>query len=293
MVGDETPLICTGTAGHHQESRMDGDIPTVSVLERVRDVTAMACALPGAATQDWCDRAAACLCAAGERCLAVLAIGSVDPLGLPLVREGLGVAGSAGLSSEIQGLRSRAVRQQNLGWLPQAGLRNAICGPMDRLVPRWRTGPAARLWMVSVEGEILAAACPIGDPGGRVMMVQVFVAGDGGQASVAESVIQATLPLLAARTFAALGPADGETKPWITAREQEILDHLTAGKSVRQIAESLGRSPHTVHDHVKTLHRKLRASTRGELIAKALGHSAVPVVAGRTIGRAGALRSAG
>ncbi|MBO6514537.1 MAG: helix-turn-helix transcriptional regulator [Phycisphaerales bacterium] len=58
---------------------------------------------------------------------------------------------------------------------------------------------------------------------------------------------------------------------WLTLREQTILDHLLEGKSVRVIAECIGRSPHTVHDHVKNLHRKLNASSRGQLIARSLG----------------------
>jgi len=61
-------------------------------------------------------------------------------------------------------------------------------------------------------------------------------------------------------------------KVWLTDREHEILDQLILGHSVRQIAENLNRSTHTVHDHVKNLHKKLHASSRGELIAKALGY---------------------
>ena len=44
--------------------------------------------------------------------------------------------------------------------------------------------------------------------------------------------------------------------------EEVVLAQILEGKSVRQIAEGLGRSPHTVHDHVKAMHRKLGASTR-------------------------------
>ena len=51
-----------------------------------------------------------------------------------------------------------------------------------------------------------------------------------------------------------------------------MLDLLVLGLSVRQIAEELGRSTHTVHDHVKSLHKKLNANSRGELVARALGH---------------------
>ncbi|MFI4898124.1 MAG: response regulator transcription factor, partial [Phycisphaerales bacterium JB059] len=58
---------------------------------------------------------------------------------------------------------------------------------------------------------------------------------------------------------------------WLTNREQVVLEELILGRSVREIAETMHRSPHTVHDHVKSLHRKLGASSRGALIAHALG----------------------
>jgi DNA-binding CsgD family transcriptional regulator len=59
---------------------------------------------------------------------------------------------------------------------------------------------------------------------------------------------------------------------WVTPREQEVLELLVLGFSVREIGEKLGRSPHTVHDYVKSMHRKLNASNRGALVARALGH---------------------
>lgn len=59
---------------------------------------------------------------------------------------------------------------------------------------------------------------------------------------------------------------------WLTPREQDVLELLVEGKSVREISDELSRSPHTVHDYVKSLHRKLGASSRGELVARVLGH---------------------
>jgi DNA-binding CsgD family transcriptional regulator len=49
---------------------------------------------------------------------------------------------------------------------------------------------------------------------------------------------------------------------------------LTLGYSIREIAELLHLSHHTVQDHVKHLHSKLDASNRGELVARALGRRA-------------------
>ena len=59
-----------------------------------------------------------------------------------------------------------------------------------------------------------------------------------------------------------------------------ILVELVSGASVREIAERIDRSPHTVHDHVKSLHRKLNASSRGELVSRYLGfHASSPAAA--------------
>jgi DNA-binding CsgD family transcriptional regulator len=85
----------------------------------------------------------------------------------------------------------------------------------------------------------------------------------------AYAVVKAAFSFLVSRARVAMGEI-GVHAP-ISVREQEVLEHLIIGKSVRQIAIELGRSPHTVHDHVKNLHRKLNASSRGELIARALG----------------------
>jgi len=80
------------------------------------------------------------------------------------------------------------------------------------------------------------------------------------------------MALLARRAALALAVTADDEIPWLTVREQEILEHLVVGRSVRDIANDLERSPHTVHDHVKSLHRKLGAKTRGELIARAFGY---------------------
>ena len=77
---------------------------------------------------------------------------------------------------------------------------------------------------------------------------------------------------IAERAAIAIGGQRSTRGRWISEREREVLDLLVLGLSVRQIAEELGRSTHTVHDHVKSLHRKLRANSRGELVARALGH---------------------
>lgn len=50
-------------------------------------------------------------------------------------------------------------------------------------------------------------------------------------------------------------------------RLREVLTMLLAGDSEKQIARQLAISPHTVHSHVKRLHRRFNVSSRGELLA--------------------------
>lgn len=103
--------------------------------------------------------------------------------------------------------------------------------------------------------------------------------GSGGAAGRFDStdiaVFEAVLPHLAdaADRAAALG-ADGPPVKTLTPKEVAILDLLIDGMSVAEIAEKLGRSPHTVHDHVKSLHHKLGVRRRGHLVSRALGHIA-------------------
>lgn len=47
--------------------------------------------------------------------------------------------------------------------------------------------------------------------------------------------------------------------------ENRILERLRLRETERIIAEAIGRSPHTVHVHVKSIYRKLMISSRGEL----------------------------
>ena len=54
--------------------------------------------------------------------------------------------------------------------------------------------------------------------------------------------------------------------PRLTAREQEVLDLMAAGRSNRRIAEELGISENTVKNHVRRILEKLQASSRMEAV---------------------------
>ena len=55
----------------------------------------------------------------------------------------------------------------------------------------------------------------------------------------------------------------------LTTREKEVLIHIEAGLSYKQIAAKLYISPHTVHTHIKNIYEKLQAKNKQEAIVLA------------------------
>ena len=57
----------------------------------------------------------------------------------------------------------------------------------------------------------------------------------------------------------------------LTAREREVLQWLSCGKTDRDIACILGISPRTVHKHLQRVYEKLGVETRTAAVVRALG----------------------
>jgi transcriptional regulator EpsA len=56
----------------------------------------------------------------------------------------------------------------------------------------------------------------------------------------------------------------------ITRRQEEILNHIKAGKTNFEIAEALGCSPWTIKNHIQVILRKLDTHSRTHAIARAI-----------------------
>lgn len=132
--------------------------------------------------------------------------------------------------------------------------------------------PLLALMGDSAPGGVLVGHIELGDQSRSMLVLAAPARARAGE--LAE--LTGVLPVLARRAELALGSTAAGPASWLTQREQIVLESLTRGLSVRQIAEHLARSPHTIHDHVKSLHRKLGATNRGGLIARALGHASPP-----------------
>lgn len=88
-------------------------------------------------------------------------------------------------------------------------------------------------------------------------------------------ILQGTPPLSPAiarrliRHFTAVPAAGPRSEHNLTPREQEALALLAQGISVKHLAQSMGISPHTAGDYVKSIYRKLNITSRAEAALKA------------------------
>jgi len=137
----------------------------------------------------------------------------------------------------------------------------------------WTSSPGGRQWTdLGIEHMIVGIGGLPGENERKHIAVEVGYPAEAeaqpGEACVA--VLRSLMPLICGRAGLAFNTRYNGLM--VTNREVEVLESLIVGKSVRQIAQELGRSEHTIHDHVKALHKKLGATSRGQLIARALGH---------------------
>lgn len=65
---------------------------------------------------------------------------------------------------------------------------------------------------------------------------------------------------------------DGPSPSMLTAREQEILGLLAKGLAYKEIADRLNLSPHTIHNRLRGIYRKLQVKSGPEAVAKFLGN---------------------
>jgi ATP/maltotriose-dependent transcriptional regulator MalT len=64
-------------------------------------------------------------------------------------------------------------------------------------------------------------------------------------------------------------PASEPAGPPLSDREREVLTHIAAGETNREIGERLHLSPHTVKEHTSALYRKLGVRNRAGAVQRA------------------------
>lgn len=252
------------------------------ILSRVAARTADIVALPAIATMDWCDRAAEAIgtTVPGFRGLICVFAAEIGPSGAIRRIETQSIRLISPIDPDkptpplvlISEASHALERLSSIGWdapvsVPVSGLISTVTKS-----EQWSGLSIVQALGGARIGQPFVGSASLNTANNRAIVV-VMAPAAGSPAFEASSLssLRAVFPMLVQRARIAFGESV-DANSTISDREQLVLNHLVLGKSVRQIADELGRSPHTVHDHVKSLHRKLNASSRGELIARALGH---------------------
>jgi PAS domain S-box-containing protein len=128
-----------------------------------------------------------------------------------------------------------------------------------------------------VEGHLSFETVHLRKDGSRFpALVSIVVASDGDGAVLVGA---AAVEDLSERDAAPVQVRDGHLqydasrareKYRLTTREIEVLRLVAAGKTDKDIAKTLGRSPYTVHNHVRHILLKMGASSRTDATVRAL-----------------------
>lgn len=73
---------------------------------------------------------------------------------------------------------------------------------------------------------------------------------------------------IARRVVSHFHPGTAPAQPALTAREREILGLLAKGLAYKEIADRLNLSPHTIHNRLRGIYRKLQVKSGPEAVAK-------------------------
>ncbi len=233
--------------------------------------------LPAVATQDWCERVARKLSALRPDAIICVTIAQIGEAGQILHLECDGLADAHKPNTSLEAALIRFDTQPTLGWAPgRFSSELPWAGVLSRSREHasfFETRPGRRWSELGISDLLIGAINLPATSRDRLLVAEIGIR-EGAEPFEEEAgeMLLAVLPTIAHRAMRAFGRDVSNPNNRVTPKEQVILDHLALGHTVKQIAAALDRSPHTVHDHVKSLHRKLNATSRGELVARMLGH---------------------
>ena len=252
------------------------DDQVVRVAHIARDLAS----LPGVATPDWCRRAANVFVAHHPASRAWVQVIAASERAMPCRIEASGYAEGAECPRDPKPERLAIAFTRAPGEGLGTGMSPGVMSVADLLA---RNPKTRGFTILAQHPRLLVGIAEVGRASGeattpRVLVVAWEAPGEAAQPGVPSGdrlVLGSVLPQLRDRLQQALGCSPGRT-PWLSACEQGVLDLLADGLSVPEIAMVLGRSPHTVHDHVKRLHAKLGTKNRGTLLVRVLGQYPQP-----------------
>ena len=119
-----------------------------------------------------------------------------------------------------------------------------------------RTRPEMKVLLISGAGRISPAVA-------RAAGASGFVSKDWGAADVVRAV---RMVALGQEVFA---PVTEGGEVALSAREREVVTHISSGSTNAEIARALFLSPHTVKEHTSAIYRKLGVRNRAEAVKAA------------------------
>ncbi len=125
-----------------------------------------------------------------------------------------------------------------------------------------RVHPDLRVLLISGAGRISPAVA-------RAAGASGFVSKDWGAADVVRAV---RMVALGQEVFIQTSE-QGEAQ--LTAREREVVSHISRGETNAEIAEVLYLSPHTVKEHTSAIYRKLGVRNRAQAVKAAQRHGLI------------------
>ncbi len=106
---------------------------------------------------------------------------------------------------------------------------------------------------------------------GSAVLGYVYIPGHTGGASSIGTRLLDSLSLYGEQIGRALAADSGETgTPRLSKREVEVLQRMSWGESIKEMAERIGLSEFTIQDYIKSALRKLEAQNRAQGVAEAL-----------------------
>lgn len=242
----------------------------------------------------WCESVCAAIAAGmstgGEIAAALAITGKIDGAGRVVESELTGVcidvakAGQGGTKERTSGIADAGAMMTQELRAKLRGVRSLgvrLDGRWPMVVPlECPTAPATSLAGLAAgttaakaarheggNGAARCAALALWDVGQR----QIAVVLRGGEPGEAAEMLWVLMPSIARRAAMALGATMLHRRQWLSPLEHRVMEMLSTGHDVPGIARKLARSRHTIHDHVKSLHRKMGINSRAELVARALG----------------------
>jgi len=235
------------------------------------DMTERLMSLPAVPTHNWCEIAADALTGAFHRCVVIVRISSPD--GENWSPEGIACRP---LSAAIADAVRRTVETTPDPRAEEAGEEGEIVMTTIELDPEVSSiDPLIDLLTNLGATRMHRAAITLNERRGVVLTVECV--DTGGQPrrdnEAFEATLRAVIGLVARRARSAAEAEEGQAVEPLTIREYRVLEALTRGKTISEIADEMNRSTHTVRDYLKSMHRKIGVSTRSQLIARAIGRN--------------------